>query len=531
MANMFRSVVGLDIGASAVKAIVLRGGLRALQVDQATRVEEPGIPLSERLRRLAAIEPLRGDDVVTALPGQRVSTRILTFPAAAARQLDKVVPFELETQIPFTLDQVVVAYRRISPPGAAEVAVLAAAAQMGDVAQLLEGCTAARLEPRAIDLDTAALAPLAAAVPAAGTDPARSTAIVDLGASKTGVAIVADGRLRYVRTIAGGGQALTRAVAQALGMPEADAEPRKRDLAASAGDGDAAEGGAEGAARAAIVRGLEGLAAELHKTFVASRQTGSPEVGRLLLVGGGAAQPGLAPFLERALEVPARVVRPSDVAGVGGAAAMPLGAEYTPALALALAATGRRLPPTLDFRRGPFAYRRELAGLRRRLAVSAGLAAAILVLLGADFYTEYAARERRYEVIQAQVLEAYRTAVPEGPPPANEALDLRARTEALRKELAQIGGLAGGRVTPLAILAELSQRVPHDVRVDVLEVVVERNQVRLRAETDSFESVDKIKAQLLEFAPFTDIQVSDARVNANQTGVGFRFTIALAEEV
>jgi Tfp pilus assembly protein PilN len=129
------------------------------------------------------------------------------------------------------------------------------------------------------------------------------------------------------------------------------------------------------------------------------------------------------------------------------------------------------------------------------------------------------------------VQEAYRAVFPQGPLPPNEALALRERTEALKKELAQVGSLAGGRLTPLAILAELSQRVPRDVRVDVLELVVERTQIRLRAETDSFESVDKVKAELLKYEPFTDIQVSDARVNANQTSVGFRFTIQLAEEV
>lgn len=528
MASMFRSVVGLDIGTSAVKAIVLRGGLRSVQVACATRVEEPGIPLSERLRRLSALEPLRGDDVLTALPGQRVSTRLLTFPAGAAKQLDKVVPFELETQIPFALDQVVVAYQRVSPAGAGEVSVLAAAAPNGDVAQLLEACTAARLEPRRVDLDTAALAPLAVAVPPAASETPGATAVVDLGASKTGVAVVADGRLRFVRTITGGGQAITRAIAQALGLPEAEAEARKRDLQPQAADGGDA---AEAAARVAVAHALETLAAELHKTLAAYRQAGGPEVTRLLLVGGGAAQPGVAPFLERTLELPARVVRPRDVPGVGGAAVETLGPEYTPALALALPGTGRRLPGTLDFRQGPFAYRREMAGLKRQLAVSAGLAAAILVLLAVDFYAEYSAKVERYEAVQAQVRQAYRTVVPQGPTPANEALDLRARTEGLEKELSQIGGLAGGRITPLAILAELSTRVPRDIRVDVLELVVEKNQVRLRAETDSFESVDKMKAALLEFEPFTDIQVSDARVNANQTSVGFRFTITLADEV
>jgi general secretion pathway protein L len=519
MATMFRSVVGLDIGSYAVKAVVLRGALRPAALAGATRLEEGDAPLAARLSTLAERTRLAGDDVLTALPGHRVSTRLLRFPAASARRIDQAVPFELESQIPFPLDQVVVAHRRVSPPGAAEVEVLAAAAQAADLSQLLEACAAARLEPRRVDLDAAALGPVATAVPPeAGAAADAATAVVDLGATKTGVAVVAAGRLRFVRTVLSGGHAITRALAQGLGVPEANAEALKRD---------ALTGGSE--VRAALARALEPLAAELHKTLVSYRQTGGPEVRRLLLVGGGAALAGLPETLGRTLEIPARVVTPAAIAGLGAQAAS-LGPEYTPAVALALGGAGRG-PAGLDFRRGPFAYRKAVAGLRRRLAVSAGLAAAILLLLGVDFYTEYRARAERYGAIQAQVRQAYREVFPDGPLPPNEALALRSQTDALKKELAQIGGLAGGQVTPLVLLAEISRRLTPEMKIDVLEFTAERNQVRLRAETTSFEMVDRMKAELLKFPLFTDIQVSDARMNPNQTSVGFRFTVTLSEEV
>ncbi len=528
MASMFRSVVGLDVGASAVKAVLLKGAFRGAQLVRAARVEEADAPLADRLRVLAAQVPLGGDDLLTALPGHRVSTRLLRFPAVAARRIDQAVPYELESQIPFALDQVVISYQRLPAAGAAEVRVLAAAAQASDVAAFLEGFAAAKLDPRTIDLDAAALAPLAAVTPS--VTPGGSggaTAIIDFGATKTGIAVVGEGSLQFVRTILSGGEALTRALARGLDLPEAEAERLKRELSPL--------GAADAHLRAAhttLVRAFEPLVAEIHKTLVAYRQTGGPDIERLLLVGGGASLTGIEELVERALELPARVVLPGQLEGIAPSPeAVALGPEYTPAVALALGALGRGTPSRLNFRQGAFAYRKELAGLRRRLAVAGGLTAAILLLLGANVYAGYAAKERRYAALEAQVRDAYRELFPRGPAPANEALALKAQTEALKKELAQIGGLAGGRLTPLDIMAELSRRVPHDVRIDVQELVVEKNTVRLRAETDSFESVDRIKAELLKFAPIRDIQVSDAKVNARQTSVGFRFTVSLAEEV
>ncbi len=528
MTSMFRSVVGLDVGASAVKAVVLKGAFRGTQLVRAARVEEADASLADRLRAVAAQAPLGGDDILTALPGHRVSTRLLRFPAAATRRIDQAVPYEIESQIPFTLDQVVVTYQRFpAAAGTAEVRVLAAAAQATDVAAFLEGFLAAKLDPRAINLDAAALAPLAAVTPGATPGGSGATAIIDFGATKTGIAIVGEGGLQFVRTILSGGQALTRALAEGLDVPEADAERLKRELSPL--------GGADARLRAAhttLVRALEPLVAEIHKTLIAYRQTGGPDVERLLLVGGGAALTGIEEMVGRALELPARVVLPGQLQGIAlGTETIALGPEYTPAVALALGALGRGTPSRLNFRQGAFAYRKELAGLRRRLAVAGGLAAAILLLLGANFYAGYAAKERRYAALEAQVRAAYQEIFPRAPAPANEALALKAQTEALKKELAQIGGLAGGRLTPLDIMAELSQRVPRDVRIDVQELVVEKDTVRLRAETDSFESVDRIKAELLKFPPIRDIQVSDAKVNARQTSVGFRFTVSLAEEV
>ena len=77
-----KSLVGLDIGSSAVKAVELRSTLRGLDPVQ-MRVHpraDPDAPLSELLARFIRMHQLPTDLVVAALPGSRLSVRRMEFP-------------------------------------------------------------------------------------------------------------------------------------------------------------------------------------------------------------------------------------------------------------------------------------------------------------------------------------------------------------------------------------------------------------------------------------------------------------------
>jgi Tfp pilus assembly protein PilN len=76
-------------------------------------------------------------------------------------------------------------------------------------------------------------------------------------------------------------------------------------------------------------------------------------------------------------------------------------------------------------------------------------------------------------------------------------------------------------------MAELTRRMPPSVKIEVQDFVIEQGRLRLEAETDSFESVDKVKAALGQFEAFKDVTVSDAKVSADQARVHFRMTMTL----
>jgi type IV pilus assembly protein PilM len=112
-------------------------------------------------------------------------------------------------------------------PGPTADEVLVAAADRAAVAEQVAVAEAAGCEVRAVDL--AAMGLFRALVRTNDTD-RDVTALVDLGASKTTVAVRRGQHLRWVRTFEGGGMDITRAVMAATGESFAAADERKRLL-------------------------------------------------------------------------------------------------------------------------------------------------------------------------------------------------------------------------------------------------------------------------------------------------------------
>ena len=82
----------------------------------------------------------------------------------------------------------------------------------------------------------------------------------------------------------------------------------------------------------------------------------------------------------------------------------------------------------------------------------------------------------------------------------------------------------------MASSAAISAAVPNKIRIDSEEYTMDPDAVRLRANTDTFESVDAIKQELLGTGFFSDVQVKDAKAGKDGNGVDFRMTMVLAKE-
>src|SRR5262245_26475343 len=96
-------ILGLDIGTTAVRGTLIRTALRKLEILQ--YVEVPLIPTThaadradqvrEGVRSLLATMKPAPEVIVAALEGEEASVRTVELPAAAAKRIGEVLPFEM----------------------------------------------------------------------------------------------------------------------------------------------------------------------------------------------------------------------------------------------------------------------------------------------------------------------------------------------------------------------------------------------------------------------------------------------------
>jgi Tfp pilus assembly PilM family ATPase len=279
-----------------------RLGLEALAVE--VHAAEPGTDARwiGQVREAAAAagerEKLRGPCRV-ALPGHLALTKLVAAPACDPAQRRSAWALAAAQAMPFPLDELAWDVREIAGNGADDDLALAAAksAWMNELGAAL---IAARLEPTQAEPVVLSLARAYRYNYADATDAAL---VVDLGARSMSMIWAApDGRFR-LRTVALGGNAITRALAEKWGVDFTTAEARKRQWL-DTGDQAAPDPATDAAVGEAGEHWLQRLRFEIGRMLAgAARGDRVPAPARVLLTGGGSLWPGLAERLAAGLGI------------------------------------------------------------------------------------------------------------------------------------------------------------------------------------------------------------------------------------
>ena len=104
--------LALDVGPHTLRAALVERTLRSQRVlGLYAHPRAPGGDLAGDLRALAAHHGIVWDEVVSVLPGDLVTHRILTLPFHDRKRLEQTVPFELEAHLPFELDDTIIDFQ------------------------------------------------------------------------------------------------------------------------------------------------------------------------------------------------------------------------------------------------------------------------------------------------------------------------------------------------------------------------------------------------------------------------------------
>ncbi len=306
-------VIGLDIGATAVRAAILtlsvqdghpvvgmHGlGQTALPVGAVVNgVVVDSAAVTAALQELWRANEFACHNVVLGVTNQQVVVRDLQMPVLPPEQLALALPFKARDIVALPLEQAIIDFLPIGDPDPATKLQggLLVAAPRAPIVAAVQAVERAGLAVARVDLSNFA------SLRSIASEHVAAEAVIDLGAHLTDIVIHHYGIPRVVRTVTQGGELLTASLMETMELSRSEAERAK------------IENGLTGS-HAEIVRVLTAtirpLLAEIRSSiqYFATASDGG-QVEGVALTGAAAALPGLGALLNEQLGVPVRIVPP-----------------------------------------------------------------------------------------------------------------------------------------------------------------------------------------------------------------------------
>lgn len=313
MARSQRILV-LNLGMQTVKLAVFRGspegGLTLEAIESEELISDPAADATRPAQIAAAVSGLkeklklkRKEEVTVILPSQAVFSRFVRLPGAAATDVEQIIPFEAQQNVPFPIDEVVWDHQILSEKHEDSWDVVLVAIKSDQLTEIVDAVEEGGLQPGTVGASPAALYN---AFRYNYPDKEGCSLLIDIGARTSNLIFIEKDRF-FSRPVPIGGSAITAAVAKELQQDVTLAEKLKIEKGFVGLGGAYAEPEDPTEAKIAklIRSSLTRLHAEISRSIAFYRQThhGSAP-SRVYLAGGSASLGYITEFFSEKLQVP-----------------------------------------------------------------------------------------------------------------------------------------------------------------------------------------------------------------------------------
>lgn len=242
MAKKLSSVLGIDIGSHSIKVceVKLSGNQPTVSAVGVAPTPEGAVDYSgvynadavgATLKKLIADSGAASPNTVVSIAGQHsVLVRVLEVPKMdEEKELKSHMEWEISKNIPFAESSIQSDYKAIpnTDPNSVNMDVVMAMAPQSAIDTIIECVKKSGKKPYAIDVEPLAIGRLIQARPE--LKGIGGICVVNIGHSTTSVNIYQDGNLVLPRPVPGGGEQVTRAIADALQVGVDEAEGYKHE--------------------------------------------------------------------------------------------------------------------------------------------------------------------------------------------------------------------------------------------------------------------------------------------------------------
>lgn len=492
-------ILGLDITEDSVTAVQVTSGLKGYQITACARVPIEGEQgLDEALKGLFQKMDLKSDTYLVPIPGENVSYRNLNMPFKEPKKIRQTLPFEIETTVPFPIEDLMVDFNIIDQSDQNEV--LAVSVRKAYIAEYLAQLQSNGIDPHVLDIRC--VPTVSWLLKQEGTP--DNGLFLEIGAKKNTMVLYLKRRIVLIRTFSFDGGAIGRIISNA---PDNDiSEPSTAEHIESSFN--------------SFCTAVQNT---IHSFGWQSKR--AIRLEKVFYTGFGALYPETETLLNRFLDIPVeqmnlrgdkRVRVDKNIARI-----------WNPVLmdnALALALRDEKKGQGFNFRKDEFEIKKHYYGLKKEIRKVLIFSVLILSFLVANLGVDYYSLKKRYDTVDQKITEVFRKTLPDVKRIVNPVQQMKVKLNEVKSSAISFPGIKANQMV-VDLLGDISQRVPKSMDVRVTRMVIDPETVRISGETDTFNTVDNIKTGLEPSDYFSTVTITSASLD--RSGKRIQFEIKL----
>ena len=484
---MSRKVLGLDIRRDAVAAVIVKSGMKGSWIENYIHV-----PISvkdnsfeDELKR--ALESIIGKiDVADAvcivtLPAVDVAYRNLKAPFKEVKKVRQILPFELETDLPYQAEDIVFDFNMLASSLVTDTPLLfSAAIEKQRVAELVKLLNSFNLEPDILTIGGYAMGQYLARMSAEK----QCQVFLDIGDIYTTMVLSLSGDVCLVRTFS---------------------------IAAS----DKSK--------------IRLISSQINRTLLSFEQKSglNCDIDEIRITGSYLATTDVDQDLESFFGAP--VIRADLIESSPKIVLSSKGETWKSHLmdgALSLVLNELSGFDVLNFRRGRMGMEKAWLENKKDILRTCCLGVVVALMFLGYSIVNYYTLKQRVETRHAEIIEIFQTTFPEVTQIVDPVHQMRVKLEAAGKSISLPGEISAS-VKTIDILNDISRLIPEKQDVELVSIVVGSDNVVVTGNTDTFNAVDDMKSGLEKADIFQSVSISSANMNQSGTRVRFKLKVAL----
>jgi general secretion pathway protein L len=511
---MPEKILGLDIGGDSIKAVQVMAGLRGYEVTDTAlvNIDEAG-GAESALKSLFENDAFKSGICITTLPSKDFFFRNIRLPFKDKKKIGRTIAYELEPLIPYPADEVLIDY--IITDQTDQTDIFSAAVAKSAASDLIKYLKKCNVEASIMDIDAVPVVSRLL-ISHAVSVVAGCGLLLDIGDRDTTGVIFGKSGIFHIRRFSFGGEKITKAIAKALKIEFSEAEKKKRT-------GDTGEAGKEISAMCGK------FFSEVKNTlqFLSLKGNLKENLSKILLAGGGALYPPLQKKMETFFSLRVEMVDISAADDI--TMEKEVKDRWNPMLmnqALALAIRETKKGSGFNFAQGEFGPKRKYEKFQKDFRWAAAIVFIILCAFGVDLYIDYHYERAHLNKLKHEITDVFKKTCPEVTRIVDPVQQLKVRIAEARNSSSGLNG-AGSGIRTLDIIKDISRLVPESTDFLITSFTFDGAAVKIKGETDNFNTVDNIKNSLGKSNYFKNVTISSASLIKKGSRVGFDLRMEL----